>query len=90
MADGSTYVQDRLDLFAFEGLVLAGLTPSTGIVLAPGSQHRCPPCARPGVAHAERWMPAGAPRVKMGRRPAIRHHHLQAAAGSAHEMFVVT
>jgi hypothetical protein len=35
-------------------------------------------------------MPAGAPRVKMGRRPAIRHHHLQAAAGSAHEMFVVT
>jgi hypothetical protein len=36
MTHGRTYVQDRLDLLAFEGLVFAGPTTGGGIVLALG------------------------------------------------------
>jgi hypothetical protein len=39
---------------------------------------------------AERCMPAGAPRVNMGKRPALCHHRLKTAAGSAHETFAIT
>jgi hypothetical protein len=70
MAHGGPYIQDWLDLFAFEGLFLAGRAPAARIVLALGPQHRSPPVARRASARAERCMPAAASPVKMGERAA--------------------
>ena len=71
MPNGSADVEDWLDFFAVEGLVLAGPAPGARIVLAPGPQHRCsPPVAGRAGARAGRSMPAAASRVKPGGRMA--------------------
>jgi hypothetical protein len=88
MAHGGAYVQDWLDLFAFEGLLLTGRAPAARIVLALGPQHRSSPLAERARARAERCMPAAASPVKMAERTAPAMV-VEPAAGSAHETSAV-